>query len=453
MARTKQTARKAIGGHAQRVNLEVLQKKKAKAKAASKKPVLQIPAKANSVIICLDGGEICLIVSEESMQKVTEADVKFMCMTRHWQKTKNDPKPYMVAMLHSFLQGYFPQGDYIFSQLPSNLGTPGTTDAYDKVASDLANTLSAYSKVVLFLTTHSDEDRGDLFSGYINKKPAAAKVFPFLQLLLKPLSNIVNGADVVFYVCGSMVTNPQSFNEVKEVAQQSMLLFDAQHLLLAFTVPHLQSLLDNTIIQGFPMSSAAKVALNDCGMLGRHSNIILFTWQEEAPVVEKFIWTDKHLKPWGHLLPVQCPQCGTIQKWIGGSAEKTLSFECNYSDCDKNMGSGGMSLPPKSYTFSIGGWAIPQQAHHKILWPLSHIPKNLVAFQYIQYTLDGAESLYMGSYLCQVPPPEIKRYVINVDGGLPPPLPHGIRNHSTVQDISVEGKGEDWSYVLKACLW
>ncbi|KIK15606.1 hypothetical protein PISMIDRAFT_16414 [Pisolithus microcarpus 441] len=48
MARTKQTARKAIGGHAQRVNLEVLQKKKAKAKAASKKPVLQIPAKANS---------------------------------------------------------------------------------------------------------------------------------------------------------------------------------------------------------------------------------------------------------------------------------------------------------------------------------------------------------------------------------------------------------------------
>ncbi|KIK13784.1 hypothetical protein PISMIDRAFT_17743 [Pisolithus microcarpus 441] len=125
-----------------------------------------------------------------------------------------------VAMLHSFLQAYFPQGDYNFSQLPFNLGTPESMDAYDKAASDLANTLSAYSKVVLFLTTHSDEDRGDLFTGYINKKPVASEVFPFLQLLLKPLSKIVNGADIIFYVCGSVVTNPQSFNGVKEVAQQ-----------------------------------------------------------------------------------------------------------------------------------------------------------------------------------------------------------------------------------------
>ncbi|KAI6156249.1 hypothetical protein EDD17DRAFT_1512578 [Pisolithus thermaeus] len=211
MARTKQSARKVTGGHAPRVNLEVLQKKKAKAKAASKKPPLKRPAKDNAVIICLDGGEICLIVSEESLQKVKKADVKFMCMTCHWQKPKNDPKPYMgfyskgepalstpsiipggfhhamtsqvaphptallhlhleglaqdighsqVAMLHSFLQAYFPQGGYTFSQLSFNLCTPESMDAYDKAASDLANTLSAYSRVVLFLTTHSDEDRG-----------------------------------------------------------------------------------------------------------------------------------------------------------------------------------------------------------------------------------------------------------------------------------------------------
>ncbi|KAI6120242.1 hypothetical protein EDD16DRAFT_1518988 [Pisolithus croceorrhizus] len=309
MARTKQSARKVTGGHALRVNLEVLQKKKAKAKAAAKKPPLKIQAKDNAVIIYL-----CLIVSEESLQKVKRADVKFMCMTCHWQKTKNDPKPYMgfyskgepalstppiipggfhhamtsqvaphtaallhlhleglaqdighsqVAMLHSFLQAYFPQGDYNFSQLSFNLGTPESMDAYDKAASDLANTLPAYSRVMLFLTTHSDEERGDLFS------------------------------DIIFYVCGSVVTNPQSFNGVKEVAQQltprSMLLFDAQHLQLASTVPYLQSLLDNTIIQGFPISSAAKVALNDCGMLGRHSNIILITWQKEALLVEKFL--------------------------------------------------------------------------------------------------------------------------------------------------------------------
>ncbi|KAI6094827.1 hypothetical protein F5141DRAFT_1059355 [Pisolithus sp. B1] len=202
MARTKQTARKVTGGHAPRVNLEVLQKKKTKAKAASKKAPLKIPAKDNAVIICLDGGDMW-ICDEEGCHRVRvkKADVKFMCMTCHWQKTKMTPSL------------------TCFSQLSFNLGTPESMDAYDKAASDLANTLSAYSRVVLFLTTHSDEDRGDLFTGYINEKPVAYKVLPFLQLLLKPLSKIVNGADIVFYVCGSVVTNPQSFNGVKEVAQ------------------------------------------------------------------------------------------------------------------------------------------------------------------------------------------------------------------------------------------
>ncbi|KAI6019423.1 hypothetical protein PISMIDRAFT_11302 [Pisolithus microcarpus 441] len=81
-------------------------------------------------------------------------------------------------MLHSFLQAYFPQGDYNFSQLPFNLGTPESMDAYDKAASDLANTLSAYSKVVLLLTTHSDEDRGDLFTGQPSAVPPTASQAP-----------------------------------------------------------------------------------------------------------------------------------------------------------------------------------------------------------------------------------------------------------------------------------
>ncbi|KAI6163968.1 hypothetical protein EDD17DRAFT_1506862 [Pisolithus thermaeus] len=269
MARTKQTARK---------------KKKAKAKAASKNTPLKIPANDNAVIY---------------LPRVMKADVKFMCMTCHRQKTKNDPKPYMVL-------------DYNFSKLPFNHGTPEPMDAYDYAASDLANTLAAYSRVVLILTTHSDEDREiHIFTGYTNKKPVTSQVFPFLQLLLRPLSKILNGADMLFYVCGFVVTHPESFNGVKEVAQhpslkyfilantiEYSLQFDAQHLQLASMVPYLQSLLDNTIIQGFPISSAAKVALNDCGC----------------------------------------------------SAGKTISFECQYPFHGKNIGAGGVSLPPSIAT-------------------------------------------------------------------------------------------------------
>ncbi|KAI6096245.1 hypothetical protein EDD16DRAFT_1526114 [Pisolithus croceorrhizus] len=198
-------------------------------------------------------------------------------------------------MLHSFLQSYFPQGGYNFSQLGFTLGTPESMELYEKAASGLAKTLSPHSRVVLFLTTHGGEERGDLLSFHHVKK--AAQIF-----------------------------NPRS-----------MLLFNAPHLQLA-AGPYLHSLLDNPTIQGYDVSSAALFALHDSAMLGRHSNIVLIFWKSGDMVVEKLVWTDKNIRPWGNYLPVQCPQCRTMQKWVGGSANKTLSYEGKYIDCGKKYG-------------------------------------------------------------------------------------------------------------------
>ncbi|KAI6094311.1 hypothetical protein EDD16DRAFT_1529266 [Pisolithus croceorrhizus] len=250
-------------------------------------------------------------------------------------------------MLHSFLQSYFPQGGYNFSQLGFNLGTPESMELYEKAASNLAKTLSPYSRVVLFLTIHSNEERGDLFAGFLHGQQVASKV----------LEDIIKGADIILNVCGSVVNMEKSFHHVKKAAQifnpRSMILFDAPHLQPAATGPYLHSHLDNTIIQGYDVSSAALFALHDFAMLGRHSNIVLIFWKSGDIVVEKLVWTDKNIRPWGNYLPVQCPQCGTMQKWVGGSANKTLSYECKYVDCGKNMGPDGTSLPPQSYTFTM----------------------------------------------------------------------------------------------------
>ncbi|KAI6016341.1 hypothetical protein PISMIDRAFT_99066 [Pisolithus microcarpus 441] len=267
-----------------------------------------------------------------------------------------------VNTVHSLLHPYFPEGRYHFSQLPFNLTTKQSMDSYQVAALNLADSLSSYQNVVLFLTTHSDEERGDLFAGFIDGKPVASQVFEFLQVLFTPLTGIVQGADIVFNVCGSVVTVMDSFNGLQEAAQllkpRSMVLFDAQHLQLATTVPYLLSLFDSTIIQGFDISNAVKFALTDCGMLGRHSNIIVMMWSLrvktwERLVVEKLVWTDTYIRPWGNYLPVQCPQCGTIQKWVCGSDGQTYSYECKYTLCGKEKGPCNSSIPPKNYTFSI----------------------------------------------------------------------------------------------------
>ncbi|KAI5998657.1 hypothetical protein EDD15DRAFT_2194011 [Pisolithus albus] len=344
MARTKQTARKATGGKAPRVTLQALHKKKDKVSAASKRPTpKQKPCINSFCVMCRDGGALlwicdekycrrvvcnqCLVVADAEKDKLEADNITFNCVTCHWKQNQANPQPYFgfysqglpvlahpplvqgtfqhatssqvaslpTAIVHLHLDGlqpYFPKGSYHFSHLAFNLTTQESLLAYEKETMDLTHFLSSFSRVVLFLTC-SDEERGDLFSGQIDGKPVASKVSEVqcLQLLFNPLTRIVRGADIIFNVCGSVVTVQESFNDLKEVAHKfmprSMILFDAQHLQLASTTPYLLSLLDSIIVQGFDVSQAAKFALNDCALLGRHSNIFIFMWRSEGQGVQK----------------------------------------------------------------------------------------------------------------------------------------------------------------------
>ncbi|KAI6107197.1 hypothetical protein EDD16DRAFT_1712553 [Pisolithus croceorrhizus] len=176
-----------------------------------------------------------------------------------------------VNVLDSYFQPYFSEKSYHFSHLPFNLATEQSGGHFPR--------------------HHSDEERGDLFDGHLDGKPVVFKVSECLQVLFNPLTKIVQGADIIFYVCGSVVTVKDSFNDLKEAAQKfkpkSMILFDTQHLQLASTTPYLLSLLDSTIVQGFDVFQAAKFALNDCALLGRHSNIIIMMWKSEGQGVQK----------------------------------------------------------------------------------------------------------------------------------------------------------------------
>ncbi|KAI6095325.1 hypothetical protein EDD16DRAFT_1720927 [Pisolithus croceorrhizus] len=153
-----------------------------------------------------------------------------------------------VNVLDSYFQPYFSEKSYHFSHLPFNLATEQSMNSDEKAAIDLTHSLSSFSRVVIFHTTHSDEERGDLFAGHLDGKPVAFKVSECLQVLFNPLTKIVQGADIVFYVCGSIVTVKDSFNDLKEAAQK-----------LASTTPYPLSLLDSTIVQGFDVFQAASL--------------------------------------------------------------------------------------------------------------------------------------------------------------------------------------------------
>ncbi|KAI5983994.1 hypothetical protein F5J12DRAFT_787677 [Pisolithus orientalis] len=381
MVKTKQTAKKTTGGRAPRVSLAGLKAREKHAAKSSKAHARKAPVAKKRRM--------------RNLAKVTQLPVTFRCVSCHWKMTRfESPQPYFgfylsgkpvlkhplvviggfehattsevagnstaiihlhleslelghapVHILHTMLQGYFRQDTYHFSQLPFNFATEESRAAYDTAASKLASSLTTFAKVVIFLTTHTDEDRGDLFSGMENKVPIATEVFElqFLQGLLLPLSNIVKGGDLIFFVCGSTVRKEQSFQGLKAAVRhfkpRSMLLFDAERLQLVTTIPFLMSVLDSTLVQGFHVQSAV-----------RHSNIILMLWQEKV-VVEKFVWTDKFIRPWGQQLPAQCHQCYSIQKWEAGCSGQTYSYECKNPGCGKET--QGTSQPPQTYTICM----------------------------------------------------------------------------------------------------
>ncbi|KAI6151116.1 hypothetical protein BKA82DRAFT_4013681 [Pisolithus tinctorius] len=375
MVKTKQTAKKTTGGRAPRVSLAGLKAREKHAAKSSKAHARKAPVakKRRMRNLARMEGHCGLVIRQDAegypqpyfgfylsgkpvlkhplvviggFEHATTSEVagnSTAIIHLHLESLELGHAP--VHILHTMLQGYFTQDTYHFSQLPFNFATEGSRAAYDTAASKLASSLTTFAKVVIFLTTHTDEDRGDLFSGMENKVPIATEVFElqFLQGLLLPLSNIVKGGDLIFFVCGSTVRKEQSFQGLKAAVQhfkpRSMLLFDAERLQLVTTIPFLMSVLDSTLVQGFHVQSAV-----------RHSNIILMLWQEKV-VVEKFVWTDKFIRPWGQQLPAQCPQCYSIQKWEAGCSGQTYSYECKNPGCGKDT--QGTSQPPQTYTICM----------------------------------------------------------------------------------------------------
>jgi len=95
----------------------------------------------------------------------------------------------------------------------------------------------------------------------------------------------------------------------------------------------------SVVIYGFPFTEAIEKVLTESPLLGMHTGIVHLAWRELADGAEplkscKYIWTHCDCQPWGQLLPIQCPSCGTVQKWhLIYLDDGSYKFECMYSRC------------------------------------------------------------------------------------------------------------------------
>lgn len=111
------------------------------------------------------------------------------------------------------------------------------------------------------------------------------------------------------------------------------LAFDAEHLTTINTVDLLSKITQSVVIHGFNFTEALQHTLRETFRLGRHTNVLHITPES----VTRYLWAHKEYQPWGHKLPLQCPQCGILQPWRIAYLPNNGGYgvACKNVDCGK----------------------------------------------------------------------------------------------------------------------
>ncbi|KAG0698255.1 hypothetical protein DFH29DRAFT_1071219 [Suillus ampliporus] len=277
----------------------------------------------------------CLEVPPDSRNIVSRPDVLFWCLSCHTEHNKKVPAPYHgfysgtlpseggkpalrdalrlngifetvscavlaaapIAAIHFILGGskeivtpvpflshylshYFPNGGYLYLEVPFDIATHRTIRSY---------TCTQEACV-------TQEDSGWLFAGKEKGTFVAMSVSQVLSTVLGPYSGILRGAMMVFLVCGSVVAHDDSFGQL----QQTVLDY-------------------NVIVEQLDISKAFPTLLALSSCLGQHTKVILMIREDAHGVhnllVTQFAHAHTQTQPWGVLVPGQCPLCRSTNSW------------------------------------------------------------------------------------------------------------------------------------------
>ncbi|KIK76611.1 hypothetical protein PAXRUDRAFT_169372 [Paxillus rubicundulus Ve08.2h10] len=142
---------------------------------------------------------------------------------------------------------------------------------------------------MIFISTHSEEEQGDLFAGeegpQTKPRPIAVKVDQFFSLLFTSrMDDLLKGATVVLLTCRLLVEHEQSFQDLYSslhcLQVSNFVAFVAPHFQSSLSSSFVQALLCKTFIKGTNLPSSMPFALENSFCIGQHSNVLLSSLPE-----------------------------------------------------------------------------------------------------------------------------------------------------------------------------
>jgi hypothetical protein len=167
-----------------------------------------------------------------------------------------------------------------------------------------------------------------------------------------PYISLLKAANIVFLVCGSIVTYEDSFVELKQAILDlkvaSAIVFPATRFQPLVATNFLLAMAELVMVEQLDLQKTFPTLLSLSNRLGLHTNVIVMTTVDDAVQLSVTTFARAHpqTKPWGIDVPAQCPLCGSTSSWsekvgVMAPAQATVInyvYTCTYVECGKRQG-------------------------------------------------------------------------------------------------------------------
>ncbi|KAG1857863.1 hypothetical protein C8R48DRAFT_775325 [Suillus tomentosus] len=374
--------------------------------------------------------ETCVITPQQSRQRIQEPDVLFICPGCHekrgnYRSESDSIMPYFgfedtkgtpiltvpatinghvemssrsqvcsdsVLILHFVLKGlqpsgspapimrealepYGPNGTIQYHEIIFDFGTDEKLDTHVKSMTKLVDEVRRcqYERVEVFIYTHSETVRGDIWGGFENDtsigkgrnkvitpgEPVAYSVDDFFAgLFVGGIEDHIQGATLWMLVCGHIIREPLAFKSfkgcVKRFKLEHTFAFGAELFHASLTTPLITTYVDRVLIEGFDVQEVMQDLLLSCPRLAMHARIVHLhitngTFPRRQPTIVEYnqgfmrvpkgpvsltttayTYFHENNRPFGNALPCQCSKCMCVRTWKRVTSNISTSDESKF---------------------------------------------------------------------------------------------------------------------------
>ncbi|KIK31847.1 hypothetical protein CY34DRAFT_102651, partial [Suillus luteus UH-Slu-Lm8-n1] len=342
----------------------------------------------------------CVVIAEESVEEIKGSDVYFTCPGCHEMRGKRT-SPYYgfedaqgtpiltvhatinghieltsrsqicnspILILNLILDGVNPSGSparimrnvlepYVagknlqYHEVFFDIGTLEKAERHAKSMKALANKVKdiPFERVEIFVHTHSETIRGDLWGGFedaalVGKKrkkmpnfddPIAYTVDDFFQgVFVGGIEGYLKGANLWMLVCGQTVRELDAFAALKA---RHVFAFGAERFHASLVAAFALAYTERVLVEGFEVRDTMPNLLAVSPQLGMHASVVMIQLtsafrrrpiaivEYHKPVrldegkvsmtVTTYTFFDENCRPWGNVLPYQCLSCKCVRPW------------------------------------------------------------------------------------------------------------------------------------------